>query len=164
MKAKRPTFYYKNNKDCHIRAGGLILYRQEDDENEPKVLMIKAWGKYEDFGGKTDIVDESIEETICREADEESNGILPMNEMLDLIKNEEPVYYHKSKYMVYIVKTNKSYKSEDFGDWEIHDGIPRTVEWIKLSQLLDKKFIKDNLHIRLKFLYFYKRLRQILKN
>ncbi len=161
VRAGRPTFFYKNNSELEIRAGGLILYRYEPDMEEPEFLMIKAWGKYEDFGGRTDLVDTSIEDTICREADEESNGILPMDEMLNIIKNEEPVYCSKSKYMVYIIKTAKYYNTEHFGDWEIHDGIPRTVEWVKLSNLLYKKFIKTSLHIRLKFVFFFKKIRSI---
>ncbi len=161
LRSGRPTFFYKNNPNLEIRAGGLLLYRYETDMDEPEFLMIKAWGKYEDFGGRTDMIDNSIEDTICREADEESNGILPMKDMLQLIENKEPAYCPKSKYMVYVVKINQKYDPTTFGDWEIHDGIPRTVEWIKLSQILDKKFVKYNLHIRLKFIYFFKKIRSI---
>ena len=163
MKGKRPTFCYKNNKDQLIRAGGLILYRY-DDLGEAEFLLIRAFGRYEDFGGRTDAIDTSIEDTICREADEESNGILGKNEMLDLIKNEEPVYCNKSKYMIYIAKAKKMYDPKEFGDLEIHDNIPRTVEWIKLSKMLDKNFIDQHMHIRLKFMFFFKRIRSLGKN
>jgi hypothetical protein len=164
QKSGRPTFLYKNNPMMEIRAGGLILYRHDKCMTEPEFLMIGAWNRYEDFGGRTDISDKSIEDTICREVDEESNGILPMEEMLELIKNEEQIYCEKSKYMVYVVKTKIHYNPIEFGDWEICDGIPRTVEWIKLSQLLDKKFCKKQLHIRLKFGLFFKKIRSIFNN
>ena len=64
--------------------------------------------------------------------------------------------------MVYVAKTTDNYNPDDFGDWEIHDGIPRTVRWVKLSDLLDKTFVKTNLHIRLKFPLFFKKLQSII--
>ena len=92
----RPTFYYNNNNRCEIRAGGIIFYKHTRDMNEPEFLMIKNWDRYEDFGGRTDVIDNTIEDTICREADEESNGIFPKNEVHDLIKNLNPIYCNKS--------------------------------------------------------------------
>ncbi len=163
IKKGRPTFFYKNNDNCEIRAGGIIMYRYKDGMDEPELLMIKNRGKYEDFGGRTEMVDSCIEETICREADEESNGIFPKDYMIKLIKKIKPVYCSKSKYMIYFIKTNKEYNPVEFGDWEIHDGIPRTVEWVKISKLLDKDFVKKNLHIRLKFFYFFQKISSLSK-
>jgi len=161
MRDGRPTFYYENKKDQEIRAGGLLLYRYADDMEEPEFLMIKTRGKYEDFGGRTDIVDNSIDDTICREADEESNGILKTTEVRELIKDQKPIYTSESKYLIYIIKTPNQYNPIDFGTTELHDGIARTVEWIKLSKLLDRKFINKSLHVRLIFKLFFEHIRSI---
>jgi hypothetical protein len=77
----RPTFYlhkYNNKYNNHIRASGILFY----NKNTKKVLMIKKDGKYEDFGGKTDIVDNHAFDTACRETEEESNGIFSQKELL----------------------------------------------------------------------------------
>lgn len=155
IKNGRPTFYNDNNTEQEIRAGGLLLYRYEKDMKEPEFLMIKSRDKYEDFGGRTDMADKSIDDTICREADEESNGILNFEDMVELIKDKQTIYVGDSKYLLYIVKTNKSYNPDEFGTFEIHDKINRTVEWIKLSQLKNKKFSNKSLHVRLKCKQFF---------
>ena len=160
MRDGRPTFYYDDDNDNEIRAGGLLLYRYDECTCEPEFLMIKTKRTYEDFGGRTDISDKTINDTICREAEEESNGILKINEVYDLIKNQQPIYSRESKYLLYIVKTDISYNPDDFGKFEIHDGIRRTVQWIKLSKLLNKNFHKS-IHIRLKFKSFFDQLAQL---
>jgi hypothetical protein len=159
MRDGRPTFYYDDKHE--IRAGGLLLYRYDDGMEEPEFLMIKTRGKYEDFGGRTDPIDKSIDDTICREADEESNGILKMDEVRELINGHQPIYTSESKYLIYIVKTPTKYNPVDFGTMELHDGISRTVEWIKLSKLLDRKFINKSLHVRLMFKLFFEHIRTI---
>lgn len=161
IKSGRPTFYHNNDPENEIRAGGLLLYRFNKGMSEPEFLMIKNRDKYEDFGGKTDIIDKCIEDTILRETDEESNGVLKKKKMTNLVKKNKPVYYKKSKYMVYIIKTKRKYLSKDFGDKEFHDDIPRTVHWIKYSKLIDNKFVKNKLHIRLKFKNFFTRIKSI---
>ena len=57
----RPTFYYKNNKKNPIRAGGVLFYRFYPDF---EMLLIKPDDeiRYEDFGGKTDEKDKTIEQ------------------------------------------------------------------------------------------------------
>ena len=128
VRDNRPTFYLDNNPEHKIRAAGLILYRYNTEINEPEYLMIKYKGRYEDFGGKTDLVDGCINDTVVREADEESNGILSKKKMKVKVDKAKPVYCNWSKYLVYIVKTSKDYKPHLFGDRELHDNIPRTVE------------------------------------
>jgi hypothetical protein len=160
-KKNRPTFYYKNNSKNQIRAGGLIFYRFTDDMKEPEYLMIKSQDKYEDFGGKTDLVDKCYQDTVLRETEEESNGILNLNHTFDYVMNSTPVYYQRSKYVTYLIKTEINYKPDDFGEKEYHDNIPRTVEWVSHSKLISSKFTKKKLHTRLLFKEFFDKLRDI---
>lgn len=160
-KLDRPTFYYNNNEKLEVRAGGVVFYRYTKRMSEPEFLMVNYNGRYEDFGGKTDNIDNNIIDTICREVDEESNNIFSKIHVLNMIENKKPIYCQKSKYVVYIVKINKYVDPKKFGHKEKHNNVPRTVKWIKISNILNKEFIESMLHIRLKFYYFFKRIEYI---
>lgn len=154
----RPTFYFNQDDKQEIRAGGGIFYKIDKDTQQISLLMIKTRGKYEDFGGKTDNIDANINETIAREVDEESNGLLKKKGVLKRICNCVPLYSGSSKYMLYIIELTGEeikLKPEDFGDMEFHDNIARTVEFIPIEKFKDKKFIKDELCFRLKFRAFF---------
>ena len=152
---QRPTFHAFNDKSNLIRAGGLIYYKFKN--NKLQFLLIKCNNVYEDFGGKTDKVDESFEDTIAREAREESNGIFEEDEILMEICEKNLAYYKKSKYIVSLLETKKEYDPTDFGDIEHHTNIKRTVEWVDYDDIITK----NNLHIRLKFDNFCKKIENI---
>lgn len=164
MRDGRPTFYYNNESDNRIRAAGLLIYRFTKHMLEPEYLMINSKGKYEDFGGKTDIIDSCIDDTVIREADEESNGVIDKESITKRIKNSNPVYCNRSKYLVYVIRVNKYYNPTEFGDREIHDNIPRTVEWVKHSDLWNcRRYSNSPLHMRLKFDELYTRINKNYK-
>ena len=75
---KRPTFYYDNDEFKPIRAGGIIIYKIEN--NSIKLLLIRTnynnKEMYEDIGGKTDSNDISFLNTISREVGEETNYVI----------------------------------------------------------------------------------------
>lgn len=164
IRDERPTFYFKNNTENSIRAGGVLLYKFTEDTDEPEYLMINKEGKYEDFGGRTDIIDKCINDTIVRECQEESNNIINKVDIYPAMLKSKPVYCPRGKYMVYVVKTQNSYEPSQFGDREIHDDIPRTVEWVKHSDIMKHRNIHNFLHRRLKFNDFYNKLNNIYKN
>ena len=152
----RPTFYYNNDLNYELRAGGLIYYKFNEKTNEYDFLLIKCNNKYEDFGGRTDMCDKCIEDTVAREAEEESNKIFKKKDVYKKIvdpsfSNNKKLYTKYSKYIVYLIETNKNYDPIKFGTMELHDNIPRTVEWISYSTITDKEFIKTKLHFRLKY-------------
>ena len=157
-KEDRPTFYYNNDPDLQIRAGGAIFYKV-DENNVVQFMMMFSRGRYEDFGGKTDLKDKSINHTIAREVDEESNGVFKKKDILKRIKNINPCYTRTSKYQIYFIKLTDEEANMDvsvFGDKELHDDIPRTVEYISIDKIRSKEFIKNNLCFRLKFKGFFK--------
>lgn len=125
----RPTFYLDEKP---IRAGGVLLYR-----GDYSFLMIYSRGNYEDFGGRTDNIDTCIEDTVAREAEEESNGVLTREYVRMQLDNGKIFYNSPSKYIVYIAEITENFDPESFGDIEIHDNIKRTVEWIPLEKILD---------------------------
>ena len=157
-KDDRPTFLYNNDPELEIRAGGAIFYKI-DENSIVQFMMLNARGKYEDFGGKTDLIDKSINHTIAREVDEESNHIFDKKDILKRIKKLTPCYTRTSKYQIYFIKLTEAESLLDvsiFGDKELHDDIPRTVEYISIDNLRDKDFIKNKLCFRLKFKAFFK--------
>jgi hypothetical protein len=149
----RPTFLFNNDNTKPIKAGGVLIYKKHN--KQIKVLMIKTSYKnidrYEDIGGKTDYIDTSELDTVSREVNEETNLII--NEQL--IKqqlqdiNNKCLYIPHGKYILYFIHAN-SYESgltkECFGDRELHDNIPRTIEWINIESLINNKL---NIHPRL---------------
>jgi len=126
----RPTFYTLDRQP--IRAGGILLYRFS---TELEFLMIRnTEQRYEDIGGKTDIGDKTIENTIIREAFEETNGLL--NPVIPV--GTASRYFANGKYFLYLVKANsyeRQLTSEQFGTVEIHDGINRTIHWVPQKSL-----------------------------
>jgi hypothetical protein len=74
----RPTFYYNDDITKPIRAGGVIIYREIN--NKIQFLLIKKSlniiERYEDIGGKTDIIDVTQYDPIAREVSEETNLVI----------------------------------------------------------------------------------------
>jgi hypothetical protein len=156
----RPTFYFNGNQHDEIRAGGLLLYRTENDHIT--YLMADYFGHYGDFGGKTDKVDKNIIGTIAREVTEETNGIISDNDVRTLIKNTKPIYVKHCKYLLYICETKKYYDPDTFGNIETFENLNRSVHWIPNKRLKDKKFL-NKLNFRLRNSNFFCKVTEITK-
>ena len=151
----RPTFNYKNDITKPVRAGGVILYKRIN--NDIFILLIKKiigeTDRYEDIGGKTDIIDKDEFDTISRETQEETNCIINQKIIKNqIINSNKSIYSFKSKYLLYFIKANKYEKkltTEQFGFTENHDSIERTVHWVNIKLIIENKI---NLHPRLKLM------------
>ena len=138
------TKYPKVYKGKTYYGGGVILY------NGNKILMQKADNRnyWEDFGGRTDEEDKDIIYSSFREAKEESNNVLTHSYLKRLIKkNPEKCYHLKQNnsyfiYMIYVDREEKSkLKPGRFGDCEIHDGVPRIVNWVERNVKLHPRIL-----------------------
>jgi hypothetical protein len=166
-KKGRPTFYYKGIENTYneIRAGGVIFYKFQG--GKLKLLLINKTHDqlYEDFGGKTDMEDYTILDTITREIYEESNKIIKkkfiMRKLLN--KNSCELYNNKSKYLVFLIKLNFHVTGKQFGNKEIHDDIDRTVEWIDYEKY-EKLKLKNKINPRLNFKQLEEELNFIIYN
>lgn len=179
---------YKNKKDNYTRykfvdnysneitSGGVLFYKNNNDNRD--FLMIKNIdrNKYEDFGGCVDNKDNNVIETIIRELLEESNNVfnkfLNKNDLEKLLINSSKYYNTNNKYLLIIAKLPLSMNSidlKDFGNKEKHDNINRCVEWVNEDELLSREF-RDKLNYRLLFkdflnyLYKNKKISQLKKN
>ena len=148
---KRPTFYYDNDEFKPIRAGGLIIYKIE--QNKIKLLLIRTNFNnievFEDIGGKTDSKDISFYETISREVGEETNNVINPNIIKNQLYNADSIYISHGKYLLYIIKANNYEKKLDvidFGNKEIHDNIDRTIEWVNVDDYINQT---KNFNVRL---------------
>lgn len=151
----KTVFYIKsenpNGIEIAVTAGGVILYRIQN--NELQLLLMTNRGKYEDLGGTSESGDKNIYETVAREVSEESNGLVERKNILKRIKVSNYIYSKTSKYILFIIKADKDESelvSEQFGDRENHDNVPRTVDWVPLSVFLNSETIKNKLNFRLK--------------
>lgn len=163
---ERPTFFYRNDRNKKIRAGGIIYYKYIN--NEIHFLMIKCNGMYEDFGGKTDIDDNCIEDTVSREAEEESNNIFIRSNVYKKLICDKSLYSWRLKYVVYIQELTQlelvnEPQISDFGIYEEHAQIFRTVEWVPCSKLTKENFIYKKLHHRLRFKKFFSKINELSK-
>ena len=67
----RPTFEYQGKP---VRAAGILVWTRKDDQVHRLFRRIQK--KYEDIGGKTDLIDQSPLDTAIRETVEETHVIL----------------------------------------------------------------------------------------
>ena len=67
----RPTFEWQGQP---VRAAGILCWTTKDGQTHRLFRRIK--GKFEDIGGKTDMVDSDAQSTAIREACEETDGKL----------------------------------------------------------------------------------------
>ena len=146
----RPTFWYNNDENKKIRAGGVLFYKFNETTLNLEFLMIHNKNNYyEDFGGRTDIEDNDIIDTICREVEEESNKIFKKEFIRKELINSKSTYIKQCKYLLYFVELKNYHDPKKFGEIEIHDNIERTVEWITYDDFCNKNFL-EKLNFRLK--------------
>lgn len=159
---QRKMFYLDETKNKIVSAGGVIIYRFVDGILE--LLMVKSRGVYEDFGGVVDMEDSNIFDTVSREAYEESNNLIDKDLLKERLHDSPSVYIPHCKYVVYFVEANdseKSLRSSDFGDTEIHDNISRTVKWMPASEILKSAMIAHGLNKRLRYKYVFDEIKKI---
>jgi hypothetical protein len=143
-KDNRPTFYYKNNRSWEVRAGGILFYRKNGESKYDFLIMYNSWrNKYEDLGGCTSEVDICMEDTVCREVEEESNGKFNRKDLLARLKNAKNIYILSSKYIIYFLEASNqeaSFVEQDFGTSEICDKLTRNINWLAAELVLDDDF------------------------
>lgn len=145
----QPVFMFSDNPEDEVKAGGVLFYHIDDSYNL-RFLMIRKNNVYEDFGGKTSAEDKNFYDTIAREVDEESNGIFKKEDVLHKIKDCTQVYIKNSKYVLCLLQLKDMINSASFGDKEIYEDIPRTVEWVDSSNFKKQYFIRNKLNFRLR--------------
>jgi len=149
----RPTFLFNNEITKPIKAGGVLIYKKCN--KQIKVLMIKTSYKdtdrYEDIGGKTDYNDDTELDTVSREVNEETNRIIDEQIIKQQLQdvNNKCIYIAHGKYILYFIRANiyeSGLTKECFGDKELHDNIPRTIDWVNIETIISNKL---NIHPRL---------------
>jgi hypothetical protein len=160
----RKVFFFENNINNETKAGGVIFYKKNKNslQNDAiKFLFIESFDdkgnkRVEDFGGKTDLTDENINQTISREVVEESNNIFYYDNIYQrVITSNKKIFIKKCKYLVVfceLVETDKIFLNNDtdiFGDVETFTGMKRKIKWFPISLFKNKDFCNNTLHIRL---------------
>lgn len=133
---KRKHFLFQNQP---VMAAGVILYKYENQT--PYFLLQHKQNGYQDLGGKVENTDTTVQDTIAREAAEETNQLLDQEEILSRLSSQEHDYYYvkHSKYLFTIIQaTEKEGRlgTADFGNEEQGQKVtPRQVHWVPLSAL-----------------------------
>lgn len=126
--------------NIEIVAGGALIYRYTRDGLE--FLMIENNGKYEDIGGKSEMKDTDIIDTIIREVKEETNNLV--NVSRDRFLENSKIINPNSKYCIYLIAANnieKVLNTIDFSDIENHTRIYRKIKWISFKDYL--RYLKE---------------------
>ena len=180
-KGKRKVFHYYDNPKEPILAGGVIFIKKEKESNSI-FLQIQydnergsANNKLADFGGKTDMEDHSIADTITREFNEETNfqfylknsitnkrrltiddkeEVIQANKYIKnlMLKNLiQTIYVPKSKYVIFICTFPEEWKGKryHFGEYEQTDKIKRNAIWVNVDDFFSKYFEEKQIHPRL---------------
>ena len=124
----RPTFQYNGNP---VRACGIIFWTKIQGVRWNLLRHYK--GKWQDIGGKTDVVDNNILSTATREVCEETNGKLTPKKIRKLLKNGKTKKHYslKSKYLLFSCHVEKKHTIpiDKFGTSE--KGLPHKFKWFK---------------------------------
>jgi hypothetical protein len=174
MKNGRPTFYFNADPNKPVRAGGILFYTipENSTTNEPLFLMTRYWDVWSDFGGKSDAVDECIEDMVAREVSEETNcmfvsetkitdketmfqhlnqscNFLKEHLKKDINKNSKFYFGRYVMWLVYLEPDTITKKACDlFGEIELSNDYPRIVQWVTINEM--KEIYKNKkMHYRL---------------
>lgn len=150
-KTKQKVIYLNGDPDKPVMASGALIYKNVS--GRMKLLIIDTKSRYEDIGGKIDITDNTIYDSTSREIEEETNGIIKKQDIIDRLRTAKYIYISKAKYLVFLLEatpTERKLQKSDFGNREIHDNYARTIGWIDRYQLTKKSIIKYRLNYRLR--------------
>ena len=142
----------------NFKNAGVCLYVRKPY----RIMMINRLDKgWEFLGGRVSRKDINLLHTALREASEESNGNIMLNDgnidnnLINLIKHIKDVEYIPwntyidQSYGLFFIELHESsvFDSETYGNREIYDNINRTIHWLEADnlQILDKIHFKaDN--------------------
>ena len=139
----RPSFRIHNRL---YLSSGVLFYTINDSgqiffmlQKMPSDNKQQPW-QYEDFGGKSQEGDLTIEDVAFREAEEEINGALGITK--EFIKTLPRVQYllPHNKYALYLVKLDKSFLNNDLsecGEQENLFNVSRKVKWMTYRELFE---------------------------
>lgn len=140
----RPTFSINNR--TYVSAG-VIPYTMDSQDNYYFLLQhltsdTRNWS-YEDFGGKSQQGDDSIEAVAFRECHEETNfqPVFTSEFLQAQLKDERSMVYSipECKYMMYLIYVPPSFRDLDLGQFGTsnNDGQPRVLEWLSYKSLME---------------------------
>lgn len=129
----KKRFCVGNDTAYPIAAGGCIFYKYQ--EGRMMILLQCINNIYEDIGGKIDMSDNDIYDTVAREVAEETNYLFGKSEyeLKQRLMTADWVYVARAKYIIFFLRAQDSEVSvneKDFGDIELHTGIHRTFRWV----------------------------------
>ena len=126
----------KNEYKNSISAAGCLFYKIV--KHKIYLLLISyadpKWPKLDDFGGKVDITDETILDTIKREVQEETNKVI----LLDIKNLKYELFYNKhAKYYSILTRVDDTFNKDTsvFGKIENTDQIYRKIKWYEYSKV-----------------------------
>lgn len=156
-------YYFDNDPSKPISAAGVLIYRNHQDK---MLCLIQDHNNlYEDIGGKIDRVDGQMIETIGREVEDETNGIICSSDIIGRLATAKKIYIPASRYCLHIIEANEKetmLSKEDFREDVKH--IRRTIGWIAREDMARPSTIRYRINFRLRNKALFDYLKEIEKN
>lgn len=162
---EKKVFYFNADPMKPITAAGILFYKNH--MNQMYCLIQEQNNKYEDIGGKIDTIDQTLEDTICRELEEETNHRINATNVRQRLNGAKKIYIPICKYCLYIVEADQNeadLKKNDFGEEEKYNNKNRTIGWIKRDELSMPHIIKYKLNWRLRSKTLFEYLKETEHN
>ena len=141
-----------------ISAGGCLFYKTgTDPRGLVQLLLIRYtnpdYPSLDDLGGKTDLEDRSILETIYREVEEETNNLITRERIFNALlpkassvdgtiapSSVSSFYNERSKYYLLLIRVDEDFFPDTtvFGVREHSDDIGRTIDWWPFDEARDR--------------------------
>lgn len=152
----RPTFEYQGKP---VRAAGILVWTRKDGQVHRLFRRIKK--KFEDIGGKTDVLDQSVLDTAIRETVEETHGKLfcetdtpencaaKLRQKLQNVESEHIEYNPISKYILFKLEVKSDILSRPMTRF----GLSEETDWGTLKhyyQWRSRLPYHNQLHYRLR--------------
>lgn len=145
--SKRKVFIDDDANSIICACGCLFV-----NKYSKKLLLIQYLDtnkRLDDLGGKVDHIDNTKYDTIFREVDEESNGLINKQIISKLLlsNNYFECYSNKSKYFFLVIEVDDSFFPDTtvFGRNELCENINRVIEWHDITTVLKNRNLANRL-------------------
>lgn len=140
--------FEKSNRAKYVTACG-VLFTKGNGNTRKFLLSRSHWCEInkivaEDIGGKVDMIDKTVYDTVIREVHEETNKVICLSH--DRLQSTRKYYIEKLKYLLFIVDSTQyeaSLSIDDFGLFEFPTNNQpmhsRMIEWLSFNECNDFK-------------------------
>jgi len=154
-------YYHDNDPTKPISAAGVLIYRNYQDKMF--CLIQDHNNQYEDIGGNVGCGDGRLIETIGREVEDETNGIICSSDIIGRLATAKKIYIPAFKYCLHIIEATEKETMLTKADFK-EKHIRRTIGWIAREDIARPATIRYRINLRLRSKALFDYLKEIERN